>query len=50
MICTFTLNFYGSPDYRNSVTRKFILQKSGFNKKKYSGHARYFLHFVRKMF
>ena len=40
-----TLYFYG---IRFRVTKKFTLQKIGFNKQKNSGHAEYFLIFVLK--
>ena len=43
----YTLYFYGSPDNKNRVTRKFKLQKNGFNKKKCSGQY-YFFDFVWK--
>ena len=36
-------SFYGSPGYKNRVTRKFTFQKKCFNKQNYSGHAEYFL-------
>ena len=29
----YTLYFYGSPDYKDMVTKKFTLQKNGFNEK-----------------
>ena len=41
---TYTLFFYGSPDYKNTNLHngKMVLTT-----KKYSAHAEYFLHFVR---
>ena len=38
----YTLYFYGSIDYKNRVTRKLTLQRNGFNKNNYLGHAEYF--------
>ena len=44
----YTLYFYGSPDYKNRVTRKFKLQKM-FEKKKFRGFCK-FVNFLWNFF
>ena len=44
----YTFYFYGSPDYKNRVTRKFTLQKNGFNIKNIHGMLNIFYILIKE--